>query len=744
VRIPKAATRSVPWALTVASVAAAACLSPIGVAAAATAGPALNVDLTTGRHAINPDIYGMNFADPALAAELGLTSDRWGGNSTSRYNYQNNTHNTGSDWYFENVVDSRSLDSVVTSDLSRGTQPLVTVPMLGWVARNSPSAHPFACGFKVSKYGAQQSTDPWDTDCGNGVQSGGANVTGNDPSDTSVAAGPSFVQGMVTHFVTAYGDSAHGGVQNYELDNEPALWNSTHRDVHPNAVTYDELWQKSRDTAAAVKAADSTAHVAGPGDWGWCAYFYSPADPGGCSEGSDRQAHGDLPIAAWYLQQFHAYEQQHGVRLLDYFDEHFYPQESGVALSSAGSASTQALRLRSTRTLWDPTYTDESWTNDLGLGPVQLIPRMKQWRDTYYPGTKLSISEYNWGGLESMNGALAQADVLGIFGREGLDRAQLWAPPTSTQPGAFAFRMYRNYDGHGARFGDTAVSATSADQSKLAVYAAQRSSDSALTAVVINKTSGDLSSTLSLTGATGASAQVWTYSPADLTHIVRGVDAPVSGNQITQTYPANSITLIVLPQSGVASTSLTASASPTAVTYGGTLTVSGALASGGAAVAGQPVTLQGMRAGTSSWATVATTTSGTDGSLQWSGAPQWSGSFRWHYAGSSAYGAATSAPISLTVYARLTAGASPTTVTAGNPITISGVLSPAHPGSAVVVQALLAKRWRTIGQPAVSSTGHYSMTTRPVVPGTQKYRVSWAGDADHGAASSPLVTVTVR
>ena len=615
--------------------------------------------------------------------------------------------------------------------------------MLGWVSKNSPSSHPFACSYKVSKYGGQQSTDPWDSDCGNGVHTNGTNVTGNDPTDTSIAAGPSFVQGMVAHLVSAHGTAAAGGVRTYELDNEPALWNSTHRDVHPQAVTYDELWQKSRDTATAVKAADSGAQVAGPGDWGWCAYFYSPADPGGCSEGSDRQAHGDLPITAWVLQQFKTYEQQHGQRLLDVFDEHFYPQESGVALSSAGDANTQALRLRSTRTLWDPSYTDESWTNDLGLGPVNLIPRMRQWRDTYYPGTKLSLSEYNWGGLESMNGALAQADVLGIFGREGLDRALLWSPPTSSQPGAFAFRIYRNYDGSGSRFGDVGVSASSVDQGKLAVYAGQRSSDNAVTAMVINKTGGDLSSTMSLTGSSATTAQVWSYTGADLTHIVRGADIAVSSNQLARTYPANSITLLVVPQMSAAATTLSASTNTRSVTYGSPLSVTGTLNNGAAGIAGQPVTVEGMRAGTNAWTAAGTTTTAAGGAVTWTGNPAWSGSLRLRYAGNAAYAPSTSTGIPITVLARPSAHATPTSVPVGKPVTISGTLAPAHAGSAVTVKALIAGRWRTLGQPTTSASGSFSFSTRPLVRGEQDYRVTWAGDVDHGAAMSRIVRVSV-
>jgi hypothetical protein len=188
-----------------------------------------------------------------------------------------------------------------------------------------------------------------------------------------------------------------------------------------------------------------------------------------------------------------AYEQQHGQRVLDYFDEHCYPQANGV-YGGATDAATNALRLRSTRALWDPTYVDESWIAE----PVQLIPRMRGWVAADYPGTKISISEYNWGALGHINGALAQADVLGIFGRERVDLATLWGPPAANDPGAFAFRMYLNVDGKGGRFGNTGVQATSADPDRLSVYAARRGKNGALTLMAINKTGTKLTSTIAL------------------------------------------------------------------------------------------------------------------------------------------------------------------------------------------------------------------------------------------------------
>ena len=120
-----------------------------------------------------------------------------------------------------------------------------------------------------------------------------------------------------------FGDAQHGGVSIYSLGNEPALWDDTHHDFHPQPTTYDELWTKSRDLAQAVKGADPGAATLGPAEWGWPNYFCSAADhvQQGCSASSpDRAAHGGTELSAWYLQQFAAHERQTGRRLLDGLD----------------------------------------------------------------------------------------------------------------------------------------------------------------------------------------------------------------------------------------------------------------------------------------------------------------------------------------------------------------------------------------------------------------------------------------
>jgi Glycoside hydrolase family 44 len=550
-------SRRVPVRATaVAAIVVGAGAAMVPAHARAADGPALVVDRTVDRHPISRYIYGINFADASLAKELGLPVDRWGGNATTRYNYRNDTSNRASDWYFENIPnevsdpsalpDGSSADQFIEKDRAAGTKTIMTVPLIGWV----PKAREKACGFSVAKYGPQQSTDPWAPDCGNGITPDGAVITGNDPADTSTPAGADFVSGWVRYLGGRYGNAAHGGVRFYDLDNEPDIWHSTHRDVHPAGAGYDELRDRTYAIAGAIKAADPAAQTLGPVGWGWNSVFLSGLDQKTCNEqgGScwsdppDRAAHGGTDFGAWYLQQMAAYEKANGRRILDYYDNHWYPQASGVS-GDADDAATQALRLRSTRGLWDPSYTDESWINQ----PVMAIPRMRSLVRANYPGTRTAITEYNWGALDKIDGGLAQADVLGIFGREGLDLATLWNPPANTAPGAYAFRMYLNYDGAGSGFGDVGVRATSADQDRLAVYAAQRTRDGALTVMVINKTTGDLSAPLSLTGAAHGNAAVYRYGQADPTAIVRLPDQPVAGGGVTMTFPAYSMTELVVP-----------------------------------------------------------------------------------------------------------------------------------------------------------------------------------------------------
>jgi hypothetical protein len=561
----------------------------------ATAGPSLTVDAGDQTHAISPYIYGMNAYDLSTmtATNANIAVARWGGDNTSRYNYQLKATNSASDWYFENqngtsIWPTGYFDDLVTSASSIGAKTLGTVPVLGWVAKDTTS-----CSFPLSTYPNQQSVDST-RNCGNGVylegvsgctNSGGCNITGNDATVTSTAEGPTWAGNWVSSLVSTFGTAASGGVAIYDLDNEPSWWDAVHRDVHPAPFTYDEVTNNGIATALAVKNADSTAEVSGPVMDFWMNYFYSKKDvesgwsTGPCyqpwSNPVDRNAHGGLPFIEYYLQQFKAAESTNGKRLLDYVDLHTYfaadYNGASVAFNTAGDTGEQQARLNSTRVFWDPTYTDPNYTQPnyttdsnytTSCSPPaqapQVIRMMETWVANDYPGTKTAITEYNWGGQEHINGALTQAEILGVFGREGLDLGTLWGPPdpTSQIPGLMAFAIYRNYDGNNSKFGDTALSSTSAVQSQLSVFGALRSADSSLTIVVINKTYGDLTSTVLLANftTTSTTALAYLYSNANLNAIIAQpaitITPPALGStasSIATTFPAQSITLLVVP-----------------------------------------------------------------------------------------------------------------------------------------------------------------------------------------------------
>ncbi|MFA5058721.1 MAG: glycoside hydrolase family 44 protein, partial [Opitutaceae bacterium] len=566
----------------------AAALRPALVATLFPAGehPAvlLTVDAAADRQPIPAEIYGVSDAlaadprifeafggvdDPSqvsaitMAAELpelNVPLNRHGGNFTTRYNWELNASSYDRDWFFESLAEPGAkpgaiVDAVIEINRAAGAATMVTIPINGWVAKLGPGRTPL-WGCSIKKYGAQEKNDASGyPDAGNGVRtSDGAFITDNDPNDANQPATPEFQRGWIQHLVQRWGRAADGGVRYYLMDNEPSIWWANHRDVIKTGTSAAELCDDIAAYATMIRKVDPTALICGPEEWGWNAFFYSGQDqqwgdtqkkltgsfPGRTAPFPDRAACGGMDYMPWLLHQLYAREQATGVRLLDVFTFHFYP--SVGEFSDDVSPEMQLKRNRSTRILWDPNYRDPSWINDV----VRLIPRMRELVATYYPGRAIGITEYNWGGGKHINAATAQADILGIFGREGLNLAARWTTPSADSPVFKAFQMYRNYDGQRSTFGDTRVQLTnSANVDDLSAFAAERSGDGALTIMIVAK---DLSGTtpveLKLNHfAAGARAQVWQLTAAN--RIDRLADLSLSEDRTSLTVPAQSITLLV-------------------------------------------------------------------------------------------------------------------------------------------------------------------------------------------------------
>jgi hypothetical protein len=244
----------------------------------------VNVDANANRRAINPHVYGVNHATAAQLGDLNAPLNRNGGNNTSRYNWQQNADNRANDWYYESIPEASATagergDTFITQAHAAGAEPMVTIPMLDWVAKLGANRSKLA-SFSVAKYGQQTGTDSqWFPDAGNGIsKSTGQPITGNNPTDANVASSAAFQQGWVNHITATFGNAAGGGLKYYVLDNEHSIWHSTHRDVHPTGATMDEIRQKMIDYGLMVRNADPGAQIVGPEEWGWSGFLYSGYD----------------------------------------------------------------------------------------------------------------------------------------------------------------------------------------------------------------------------------------------------------------------------------------------------------------------------------------------------------------------------------------------------------------------------------------------------------------------------------
>ena len=334
----------------------------------------------------------------------------------------------------------------------------------------------------------------------------------------------------------------------FSLDNEPDLWSSTHAEIRPNPATYAEMVQKTIDYSKAIKNVMPGAKVFGPVNYGWYGMVTLQDAPD--AAGRD--------FLNFYLSQMKQAEQTAGKRLLDVLDVHWYPEATGggVRITEANnSAAVVAARLQAPRSLWDSTYTETSWITQWSTnGPIDLLQRVQNKIDANYAGTKLSISEYNYGGGNHISGGIAQADVLGIYGRQGVFSANEWALSSNESFIAGGFQMYRNFDGHNGTFGDTSVFAQTSDNAASSIYASLDSQNpNRMVLVALNKTDHAVSAAMNLQHASA-------FGLADIYQLTSASAAPVYVDSVLIADPANfsysmpaySVsTLLVRPGSGL-------------------------------------------------------------------------------------------------------------------------------------------------------------------------------------------------
>eukprot|EP00727_Mastigamoeba_balamuthi_P007321 m51a1_g3209 putative endoglucanase (648) ;mRNA; r:26246-28433 len=515
----------------------------------------VSVDVNANRAAFSNLVFGAQEASSAMLSSARYTVGRLGGNSFSRYDYENDKNNLASDYYYISNSpwvpafsgsSGTTYSRYIEATRAAHAEPIVQINMIGWIPKSATQKQ---WSFSQSKYGAQQKNECsgggssyCSSDAGNGVLANGTQITWNDANDANKPVDEAYTEKRMRALVATYGTAANGGIKYIELDNEPHLWSSTHRDVRKTKLTYDEIWDLTVRHASVIKRVDPSAITMGPVAWGWCDYFYSDSD--GCGHyGADYEKHGKIPMLQWYLMQNNKHYKETGVKLVDYLSIHYYPQ------GGEWGNSELATRFPSIKSLYDPNYQDQSWIKT----SIRLIPRMKELIATYCPWMKLAITEYNWGATGTSNdfltAALAQVEVLGVMAREGVELATRFPAPAVGTKVESSFMLYRNYDGKNGCVSGDSVKAESSSVDTVGSYAFFDEKQSKLWVVLINKASQATSTTVNVANVQSISS-IATYTLSGSGSALAAGTVSPSGTSFTVPMGSLSATIAVVSVAG--------------------------------------------------------------------------------------------------------------------------------------------------------------------------------------------------
>ena len=524
----------------------------------------------TDKHTISPFIYGV--ADPTSVDEdtlkwLGTTLARWGGNARSRHNWEINASNSGADNQFRNVAQgdttpgSASLNFLLRNDRI-GAASILTIPTLGWVAKdgdnNTQSLGVPDHGGPATEKGSDSALTLFKDEVWSKPYDPSANrirtsLHSFPAKGAPYSYPPDLADGKVYQDEwVAYlrNNRPHEGLAPiYAMDNEPDLWaDSTHVDVSPVRQSYDTMLSTFITYSRAIKQADPTGLIAGPESWGVTGYLFSALDEGGdkFATAADRKAHNNAPFLQWFLRSVNTADKLANQRSLDILTVHYYP--TAGQYGGGNDPAMQDKRVQAPRALWDGLYVEPSWVASTEWANLGLLRRLKTLVSQYYAGTRIGLTEWNFGGEDDISGAVATADALGIFGREDLYCASYWGLPKQGSATGWAFRLYRNYDGNGAAFGEQSVATKIEDTRTMSAYGALTQDGKKLTVVLINKgrTASKDVSIKAVGFAPRSEGEVYRYSQSGHTAIIREPLKVSNPAAVSVTLPPMSINMVVL------------------------------------------------------------------------------------------------------------------------------------------------------------------------------------------------------
>jgi hypothetical protein len=462
---------------------------------------------------ISPYIFGYNQDHEAPNASEKWAIHRLGGNRLTAFNWENGASNSGKAAY---TNDDRvpTLIGVPNADRDKSgeayrvfhannaaanVQSIITLPIQGNVS--------------ADKLGAVTTSPPssrWRTV----VYKKNAPFT----LTPDVNDGFVYLDESVNFLVQTFGNaSTSGGVKYIALDNEPAYWDGTHQIIQPTQIGVAAYVQKVIDAAKAVKAVDPNVKIIAGEFAGNNIFDFGNAPDWATEKGTHTW------FISYFLQKMKQASDVAGYNLIDVLSVHFYPKHevdvngnyssTGTVVIDATATDSyiRSTRMSFTRSLWDETYIEPSFLSyanssaKLKFGgttvqPHKLLVRLQESINTYYPGIKIMLGEFDYGGDDDVAHGIGMADFLGVAAAKSVEIATRWdlttSPPSNTTstvsktPNNYtgsAYRLFRNFDGSNATYGNIAIGSTFNNADKSSVWASIDGDDGDLHLILLNK-----------------------------------------------------------------------------------------------------------------------------------------------------------------------------------------------------------------------------------------------------------------
>ncbi|MBS1651442.1 MAG: T9SS type A sorting domain-containing protein [Bacteroidetes bacterium] len=540
---------------------------------------------------ISPYIYGLNgyvydnqWTGPwatglsnhgglANLLSLNITSWRLGGNATTAYNWENGANNAGVDDSHKNS----SFQSYIVSGQTPAPAPTYYTPARAAVLTHSNALSLNAVSLIQLPMAGYVGADVLNTVCGTPTATPSRWIQVVNTKTTALSLAPTltdnvmYVDEEINFLKNQFGSaSTANGIKFYQTDNEVGLWSlykvgggvdGTHSVMHPAFTTCNEVINKTYALAKTIKQQDPAAKVFSSGRWGyaeayslwnvWDAGPHQPSDwatfnvePYKTNGTGVAKKYNRMTWQNAFLANMKQKEILDGIRYLDVLAIHYYPE--GI--------STNADIMQAPRSLWDTTYVENSWITANGNGftdgaAINMLPLTQKAINDFYPGTKLAITEYDFTGRNIMEGAIAQADALGIFAKCDVYWATYFGIADSYI--GSGFRLFRNYDGANNKFGNLLMPSSTSNNALTSIYASvDNTNPNLMHVVLLNKGVTTTTANINFAGTTNYNSIISAYglTEADASTAITAkpaINALTSSTLIV----ANNLSYVMQPKS---------------------------------------------------------------------------------------------------------------------------------------------------------------------------------------------------